>query len=60
MVRNALTLAVVGMQYYHTSCIFLTLSNRHWQAASDFELARSQRQVEVRSYKYWDRPLLTD
>ncbi|KAF7172406.1 hypothetical protein CNMCM6106_006596 [Aspergillus hiratsukae] len=42
--------AVVGMQYYHTSCIFLTLSNRHWQAASDYELARSQRIVEVRSY----------
>ncbi|KAF4214430.1 hypothetical protein CNMCM5878_009240 [Aspergillus fumigatiaffinis] len=38
--------AVVGMQYYHTSCIFLTLSNRHWQAASDFELARLQRIVE--------------
>ncbi|KAH1307168.1 hypothetical protein KXW98_002737 [Aspergillus fumigatus] len=38
--------AVVGMQYYHTSCIFLTLSNRHWQAASDYELARLQRVVE--------------
>jgi hypothetical protein len=59
MNRNVLTAVVVGMQYYHTSCIFLTLSNRHWQAASDYELARSQRIVEVRLYKYWERPLLT-
>ena len=39
--------AVVGLQYYHASCIFLTSSDGHWQTLSDFELARQRRLSEV-------------
>ncbi|KAF9893211.1 hypothetical protein FE257_011634 [Aspergillus nanangensis] len=38
--------AVVGLQYYHTCCIFLTLSNRHWGEPNDYELARRRRLEE--------------
>lgn len=38
--------AVVGLQYYHSSCIFLTSSDGHWQTVSDYELARLRRQSE--------------
>lgn len=39
--------AVVGLQYYHASCIFLTSSDGHWQTISDYELARLRRVDEV-------------
>ncbi|KAB8202747.1 hypothetical protein BDV34DRAFT_200519 [Aspergillus parasiticus] len=35
--------AVVGLQYYHTCWILLTLSNRHWGVSSEYELARLRR-----------------
>lgn len=38
---------VVGLQYYHASCIFLTFDR--WQTLSDFELARARRIAEVPS-----------
>lgn len=38
---------VVGLQYYHASCIFLTFDR--WQTLSDFELARARRLSEVRN-----------
>ncbi|KAJ5732243.1 hypothetical protein N7493_003724 [Penicillium malachiteum] len=38
--------AVVGMQYYHTACIFLSLSDPHSQPANDYELARNRRMTE--------------
>lgn len=37
---------MVGLQYYHASCIFLTSSDGHWQTVSDYELARLRRQSE--------------
>ncbi|KAJ6014198.1 hypothetical protein N7540_008789 [Penicillium herquei] len=37
---------VVGMQYYHAACIFLSLSDPHSQPNNDFELARSRRMTE--------------
>ncbi|CAK45857.1 uncharacterized protein An11g01200 [Aspergillus niger] len=38
--------AVVGLQYYHASCILLTSSHRHWNVSSDYELARLRRTEE--------------
>ncbi|EAU33702.1 conserved hypothetical protein [Aspergillus terreus NIH2624] len=38
--------AVVGLQYYHTCRILLTLSDRHWGISSDYELARLRRLEE--------------
>ncbi|KAL4895177.1 hypothetical protein BDV59DRAFT_174597 [Aspergillus ambiguus] len=38
--------AVVGLQYYHTCRILLTLSDRHWGIESDYELARLRRMEE--------------
>ncbi|KAJ5670947.1 hypothetical protein N7507_000074 [Penicillium longicatenatum] len=38
--------AVVGMQYFHTARIFITLSDPHSQSMSDYELARSRRVAE--------------
>ncbi|KAE8340461.1 hypothetical protein BDV24DRAFT_62772 [Aspergillus arachidicola] len=35
--------AVVGLQYDHTCCILLTLSNRHRGVPSEYELARLRR-----------------
>ncbi|PYI29533.1 hypothetical protein BP00DRAFT_437610 [Aspergillus indologenus CBS 114.80] len=35
--------AAVGLQYYHTACIFLSASDRHWSVVSDYELARLKR-----------------
>ncbi|KAJ5994595.1 hypothetical protein N7451_010319 [Penicillium sp. IBT 35674x] len=40
--------AVVGMQYFHTARIFITLSDPHLQQMSDYELARSRRVAEAR------------
>ncbi|KAJ5618362.1 hypothetical protein N7528_007005 [Penicillium herquei] len=37
---------VVGMQYYHAACIFLSLSDPHSQPNNDYELARSRRMTE--------------
>ncbi|KAJ6086303.1 hypothetical protein N7486_010584 [Penicillium sp. IBT 16267x] len=39
--------AVVGMQYFHTARIFITLSDPHSQPMSDYEMARSRRVAEV-------------
>ncbi|KGO48928.1 Protein of unknown function DUF3468 [Penicillium expansum] len=39
--------AVVGMQYYHSACIFLTLSESPSHDMSDYERARSRRVQEV-------------
>ncbi|KAJ5569501.1 uncharacterized protein N7459_008931 [Penicillium hispanicum] len=38
--------AVVGMQYYHTAWIFLTLSDPDAGLMNDYEMARSRRLVE--------------
>ncbi|KAJ6155261.1 hypothetical protein N7470_005827 [Penicillium chermesinum] len=38
--------AVVGMQYYHTACIFLTLCGPNSQSGNDFENARTRRMAE--------------
>lgn len=38
---------VVGMQYYHSACIFLTLSESPSHNMSDYEMARSRRVKEV-------------
>ncbi|KAI9925313.1 hypothetical protein MW887_006241 [Aspergillus wentii] len=38
--------AVVGLQYYHAACIFLTTSDGHWRGLKDYELARSRRLAE--------------
>lgn len=38
--------AVVGMQYYHAACIFLSASDPLSKPTSDFELARSRRLAE--------------
>ncbi|KAE8316449.1 hypothetical protein BDV41DRAFT_528262 [Aspergillus transmontanensis] len=35
--------AVVGLQYDHTCCVLLTLSNRHWGVSSEYKLARLRR-----------------
>ncbi|PYH92933.1 Zn(II)2Cys6 transcription factor [Aspergillus ellipticus CBS 707.79] len=40
--------AVVGLQYYHASQIFLTSANNHWATLSDYELAR-QRRIEEKT-----------
>ncbi|KAJ5739102.1 hypothetical protein N7533_011886 [Penicillium manginii] len=38
--------AVVGMQYYHAACIFLTLSDPGSRGLREFELARTRRLAE--------------
>lgn len=38
---------VVGMQYYHSACIFLTLSDIPSHCMTDYEIARSKRAKEV-------------
>ncbi|KAJ5171694.1 hypothetical protein N7492_004287 [Penicillium capsulatum] len=38
--------AVVGMQYYHTACIFLTLSDPRSETSTDYEQARDRRRAE--------------
>ncbi|CAG8924652.1 unnamed protein product [Penicillium salamii] len=38
--------AVVGMQYYHSACIFLTLSDIPSHCMTDYEIARSKRAKE--------------
>ena len=40
-------LTVVGLQYYHAACIFLTSSSGRWQTLNDYELARARRLCEV-------------
>ncbi|CAI7623923.1 unnamed protein product [Penicillium pancosmium] len=39
--------AVVGMQYYHAACIFLTMSDPGSRGLREFELARTRRLAEV-------------
>ncbi|KAJ5881394.1 uncharacterized protein N7529_000066 [Penicillium soppii] len=39
--------AVVGMQYYHSACIFLTLSDTPSHHMSDYEIALSKRAKEL-------------
>ncbi|KAJ5112789.1 hypothetical protein N7532_000834 [Penicillium argentinense] len=38
--------AVVGMQYYHAACIFLTMSDPHSRRMREFEMARTRRLAE--------------
>lgn len=38
---------MVGLQYYHTACIFLTLSDPSSHILTDYERARSRRVAEV-------------
>lgn len=39
--------AVVGMQYYHAACIFLTMSDPVSRRMREFEMARTRRLAEV-------------
>ena len=38
---------VVGMQYYHAACIFLTMSDPVTRRMREFEMARTRRLAEV-------------
>lgn len=38
---------VVGMQYYHTACIFLTLTDPQSIQMNDYQRSRFQRTAEV-------------
>lgn len=46
----------MGLQYYHTACIFLTLSDPTSHILTDYERARSRRVAEVCDVGY---PFLT-
>ncbi|CAG7992809.1 unnamed protein product [Penicillium salamii] len=46
LARPLTRIPVVGMQYYHSACIFLTLSDIPSHCMNDYEIARSKRAKE--------------